>query len=90
MVAAHHLASDCKYASVHRMLMATQPSMLPARMATIRYVPDMWNRDGEEGGGGGGGRGGGGGGGGGGEWLVVTGRGRENEQSKMQPLRVFL
>ena len=51
MVAAHHLASDCKYASVHRMLMATQPSMLPARMATIRYVPDMWNRGGEEGGG---------------------------------------
>ena len=68
MVAAHHLASDCKYASVHRMLMATQPSMLPARMATIRYAPDMWNRGGEEEGRR--------------EWLVVTGRGRENEQSK--------
>ena len=53
MVAAHHLASDCKYASVNRMLMATQPFMLPARMATIRYAPDMWNRGGEEGGGGG-------------------------------------
>ena len=87
MVAAHHLASDCKYASVHRMLMATQPFMLPARMVTIRYAPDMWNRGWEEGGrvrrwgGGGGGRR---------EWLVVAGRGRENEQSKMQPLRVFL
>ena len=48
--------------------MATQPSMLPARMATIRYAPDMWNRGGEEEGRR--------------EWLVVTGRGRENEQSK--------
>ena len=49
MVAAHHLASDCKYASVHRMLMATQLFMLPARMVTIRYAPDMWNRGGEGG-----------------------------------------
>ena len=38
MVATYRLASDCKYTSVHRMLMATQPSMLPARMATIRCV----------------------------------------------------
>ena len=51
MVAAHHLASDCKYASVNRMLMVTQPFMLPARMVTIRCVPDMWNRGGEKGGG---------------------------------------
>ena len=54
VVATHHLASDCKYTSVHRMLIATQPFMLPARMATIRYAPDMWNRGGEEGGRGGG------------------------------------
>ena len=74
MVAAHHLASDCKYASVNRMLMATQPSMLPARMATIRYVLGRGEGEGRRGGG----------------WLVVAGRGWENEQSKMQPLRVFL
>ena len=41
MVAAHHLASDYKYASVHRMHMATQDFMLPARTATIRCVLGM-------------------------------------------------
>ena len=68
-LAAHHLASDYKYASVHRMHMATQPFMLPARMATIRYVLGVWEEGGRK-------------------WLVVTGRRREDEQSKMQPLRV--
>ena len=47
-LAAHHLASDYKYASVHRMHMATQPFMLPARMDTIRYVLGVWEGGGEK------------------------------------------
>ena len=76
MVAAHHLASDCKYASVHRMLMATQPFMLPARMVTIRYV---LGEGGKEGGGRCGER----------MVCVVLEEEGEDEQSKMQALKCW-
>ena len=77
MVATHHLASDCKYASVHRMLTATQPFMLPARMATIRYVVGG-RREGRRGGGGGERMG-----------CVVLEEEGEDEQSKMQALKCW-